>query len=280
MRTTRTDTLPIRGARVCRLAETLLAGLAALFLSACSKQPEPQAGDGGAKDQDAQAEAQRRQQSARNLKQIGMALHMCNDTYKQLPPAALCDKKTGKPLLSWRVAILQFLDQDELFKQFNRDEPWDGPTNKKLLEKMPSVYAPVGVTTKEPHSTFYRVFVAPPGSKLTTAFMTSPSKHPVWGANGTAIPRSFPDGTSLTIGVVEAGEAVPWTKPDELPYDPKAPLPKLGGLFKDGFHALMMDGNVLFLTRQIDEKTLRDLITANDGTPIDLEELKAKGMRK
>jgi hypothetical protein len=68
--------------------------------------------------------------------------------------------------------------------------------------------------------------------------------------------------------VVEAGEAVPWTKPEELNYDPKKTLPKLGGLCKDGFHALFADGAVYFLKKKIDADVLRLFITRNDGQPV------------
>src|SRR5262245_11036025 len=74
-----------------------------------------------------------RRASANNLKQIGLALHNYHDTYGKLPPAAICDK-AGKPLLSWRVAILPFIEQNALYKQFKLDEPWDSEHNKKLAE--------------------------------------------------------------------------------------------------------------------------------------------------
>jgi hypothetical protein len=171
---------------------------------------------------------------------------MFHDTYKRFPPAAICDKQTGKPLLSWRVAILPYIEQVSLYKQFKLDEPWDSPHNKKLAEMVVPIYAPPGGKDTEAYKTFYRVFVAPRDSAIQTAWQILPQMNSPFGAWGGKF-LSTTDGTSNTLGVVEAGEAVPWSKPDELVYDPKKPLPKLGGLFKDGFNATMMDGSVYFL---------------------------------
>jgi uncharacterized protein (TIGR03067 family) len=194
--------------------------------------------------------------SRENLKWLTIAMHYYSDSdqHKPLPPPAITSKD-GKPLLSWRVAILPYLlgkvDYGPLYKEFKMDEPWDSEHNKKLLPFMPKIYAPVRGMTKEPHSTYYQAFVGPgaafePGKKMR-------------------LPVSFPDGTSNTIFFVEAGEAVPWTKPADLPYDPKKALPKLGGLFPDGFHVGMVSGSVQWVNRRFNERGLRLAITRDDG---------------
>lgn len=223
-----------------------------------------------------------RRRSANNLKQIGIALHMFHDTYNQFPPAATCSKD-GKPLLSWRVMILPFIEQENLYKQFNLNEPWDSEHNKKLLDKMPKLYAPLGVKTKEPHTTFYQVFVGP-GTIFEADKRMGLRPFPVAGLDPgqvfAANPRvhiaSIMDGTSNTFMVVEAGEPVPWTKPDDLPYDPKKPPPKLGGLFDGNFHALFGDGHVRFFKKTMSEKALHVLIDRRDGEYIDLDEIEGR----
>jgi hypothetical protein len=201
-------------------------------------------------------QARNRRKSVNNLKQIGLALHHYHDAYGAFPQAALTkDMKDagGKPLLSWRVAILPFLEEDTLYRQFKLDEPWDSPHNIKLLEKMPKVYAPVGVKTKQPHTTFYQGFSGPGAAFEVTRRIRI---------------ADFLDGTSNTILVAEAAEPVPWTKPEDMAYDPKKPLPKLGGMSSGGFGAVFADGAGAFLRGNIDEKSLRALIGRNDGIPV------------
>ena len=190
--------------------------------------------------------------SANNLKQIGLALHNYADTHNNFPPAAVCDKK-GRPQLSWRVLILPYIEQDNLYKQFKLDEPWDGPNNKKLLAKMPRTYA---LPSQLPGATdtHYRVFV---GNGAGFDWLT-----------GTAI-GGFPDGLSNTLLCVTGPTAVPWTKPDELEFDPEKDPTKLFGLVVDGkAQVLMADGSVRTLVTLPSKETLKKLIMRNDGQVI------------
>jgi hypothetical protein len=207
-------------------------------------------------------ETARLNKAKNNLKQLTLAMHNYHDTYGNLPTPAITDAK-GKPLLSWRVAILPFIEQQHLYNQFKLDEPWDSPHNKKLLERMPSIYAPVGVKTKEPYSTFYQLCTGP-----NTPWLTISTRA--------RIPANFPDGTSNTFFLVEAAEAVPWTKPVDLAIDPKKPLPSLGAQFKEVFLAGMADGSVRSLPRDLDAKILRWLIDPADGFPIPWDKIDRK----
>jgi len=72
--------------------------------------------------------------------------------------------------------------------------------------------------------------------------------------------------------IVAAAEAVPWTKPDELVYDPKGPLPKLGVFFAGGFNAAFMDGSVRTISRSVDEAVLRAAITPAGGEVFRLDD--------
>jgi hypothetical protein len=150
------------------------------------------------------------------------------------------------------------VEGQDLYDQFKLDEPWDSDHNKKLLAKMPKIYAPPGVKTKEPHTTFYQVFVGP-----GTVFETP---------RGVALGKVI-DGTSNTALVAEAGEPVPWTKPDELAYAADKPLPKLGGIFSDGFHIVFCDGSVWFVQRKFNQKIMRWFISCNDGQSPGFDEL-------
>ena len=77
--------------------------------------------------------------SVNNMKQIGLAMFNYACQYKTLPPAYTTDKN-GKPLLSWRVLLLPYMDEDGLYKQFHLDEPWDSEHNKPLVAQMPQTY--------------------------------------------------------------------------------------------------------------------------------------------
>src|SRR5262245_10717321 len=68
-------------------------------------------------------------QSSKNLKEFGLGWHNFESINGHLPGNQLDGK--GKALLSWRVQILPFIEQDELYKQFKLDEPWDSENNKK-----------------------------------------------------------------------------------------------------------------------------------------------------
>src|SRR5262245_42896435 len=98
------------------------------------------------------------QKSINKLKLIGVAVHSFHDANGYFP-SDVTDAK-GKPLLSWRVAILPFLERNDLYEKFKLDEAWDGPTNKELLAKVPTVYAPVRARGK-PGLTFYQGFSGP-----------------------------------------------------------------------------------------------------------------------
>jgi len=192
-------------------------------------------------------EAAARRQSRISLRQIGRALHLYHAAEKSFPPPAITSRD-GTPLLSWRVALLPYLNARELYDQFKRDETWDGPHNKGLLERMPLAYASPG-GPRPPYATYYRAFVG---------------KGALFEAGRTVRLADVTDGTSNTLAVVEAGEPVPWTKPDEVPYDPGRPLPRLGGLFPDGFNALFANGAVQFFSREDDPALLRAYVT-RDG---------------
>ncbi len=219
------------------------------------------AGTGPADGAEARAAKERIRQRVAdrmNFKMLILALHTYHDTYKRLPNDGITDKR-GKPLLSWRVAILPFIEALNVYQQFKRDEPWDSPHNKKLLAQMPAIYAPVRGKTKEPYTTHYQAIAGPQSAFEPNARLR--------------FPVSFPDGLSDTIFFVEASEAVPWTKPADVPYDPKKELPRFGGQFPDGFHIAMGDASVLWVGRGFDPATFRAAISRNGGEKVDFEKL-------
>jgi hypothetical protein len=187
-------------------------------------------------------------QSAKQLEKIALAFHNYSGDKRTLPTNQLSKEK--KPLLSWRVQILPYLEQEGLYKQFKLDEPWDSEHNKKLIAKMPRIYAPVRGKV-EPGMTFFQAFGGSNG----------------WLRAGARLPSSFADGTSNTFLVAEAAKPAVWTKPEDLVFNGKD-VPELGGLFEGKFHAAMADGSVNRFRKGIDASILKLLIDPADGVPL------------
>ena len=196
-------------------------------------------------------EAARRAQCTNNLKQIALAMLNYESSMGVFPPAAITDNQ-GKALLSWRVAILPYIESGGLYKKFKLDEPWDSPHNKALLKEMPQTYLCPSLGVVEPYATTYQAFVG------KGAIFES--------GKGTRL-AGITDGTSNTLMVVEAKQAVPWTKPDDLPFNAAA-APSLfgaGSSHPGGFNAVLADGSVRFIRTTISPDVFRALITRNGG---------------
>jgi Protein of unknown function (DUF1559) len=196
-----------------------------------------------------------RTQSMNNLKQLVLAMHNYHSTYQSFPAHATKNKE-GKALLSWRVHLLPFLAQDKLYKEFHLDEPWDSEHNKKLIARMPDVFA------------------SPTNPKLAadgkTTYLVPFGKDTLFaGFKGMKI-TEITDGTSNTIMLVDADDdhAVIWTKPEDLKYDAKEPLKGLGFKYDGSFLSAFADGSVHALKKSIDKDTLRALFTPNGGEAV------------
>jgi hypothetical protein len=209
---------------------------------------------GGFKILEAAGKSSQAMQTSNNLKQIGLAMHNYHDANTTFPAAAT-RTPNGQPGLSWRVQILPYIEQSQLYLRFQLDEPWDSPNNKALLAEMPRIYARPGeYVPGVSQTTPFQVFTGP-----STAFEDGPRAVSIAGIT---------DGTSNTFMVVEARNEVPWTKPEDLPFDPTKPLPPLGAAGRSDFFALTCDGAVRRMPVTTDEKTLKGLVTRNGNEPV------------
>jgi hypothetical protein len=209
------------------------------------------------------------------LKQLGVAMHNYHGTRKRLPGAAIVSKDGKKtPLLSWRVALLPDLEQENLYRQFKLDEPWDSEHNKKLINMMPAIYQPVRREHPKGGYTYYQVLT---GGRMTP-----------FGDGREPRLTDFRDGTSNTFLIVEGPKPVIWTKPDDLEYDyqPKGdikeepvanlkfkdgtPISKIGGMFANGFCAVMADGAPMRFDRAIPAWKIHAMITHAGGESFNL----------
>jgi len=202
--------------------------------------------------------AAQRMESSNNLKQIALAFHNYESTYGRFPSDIL-DKKTGKPLLSWRVALLPYIEQNALYQQFKLDEPWDSPNNLPLAKVLVKVYSNPAATQRidpQGHGLSHYLAIKGPGAMIENG-------KKMTFANVT-------DGTSNTIMFVEGKNPVIWTKPADLDFDKDKEIdPTLfGGYFPQGFNAAFGDGSVRFISHSVQKGILKALLTRDGGEVI------------
>ncbi len=190
-------------------------------------------------------EAARRTETMNGVRQMLLAMLNYESAHEKFP-GDICDAD-GKPLLSWRVAILPFIDgQMGLYEQFHLDEPWDSEHNKALLEQMPEEWKSAGIQL--PPGMCNLVGVSGPGTFL---------------GGKTLKTRDILDGLSNTVAIVEvdADRSVPWTQPADWTSDPDDPLDGLGNIHPNGFCVGFLDGSVQFIRTLIDVETWQALLT-------------------
>ena len=203
-------------------------------------------------------EAAARQASANNLKQIGIGMYNQTDVTGAFQgPFAV---GPGGPATghSFRVGLLPYVEQDNVFQRIDLTQPWDSAKNAPATGVSVKTYLDPGNPASLGTATPYRMFVGP-GAMF----------------DGTGKPVKFADlrdGPSNTIMAISATQTVPWASPQELPYGPGVPLPLLGGYPNaTGFNALFADGSVRYLKRSISDADLRSLIEKADGRGAGIE---------
>ena len=198
-------------------------------------------------------EAARRNTSMNNMKNIMLALHNYADTHRTFPPHAIYSDD-GKPLLSWRVAILPYIEQQALYSQFHLDEPWDSEHNRTLIAQMPELF-------RDPSSP-----LPVQGGKSSYAVPVGED----FIFNGTSRGMGFAairDGTSNTLMLLQVDDEIApiWTKPDDWQYNEEKPLAGLGGLHPGIFLAGFADAHVRAIAKNIDAEVFKQLLTRAGG---------------
>lgn len=201
---------------------------------------------------DRYAERQADTQAVARLKNIGLAFNTYDSKYSVLPTVAdnlmpgATTTSGPKSKLSWRVAILEFVEESALYAKFHHDEPWDSPHNIQLLSEMPTIYLDPRMQSRsdrEKGLTHWQVFMGE-GTLLG-------GKEP----NNLIEHQSF--WTPPTFMVVEAREPVPWTKPEDIPYSVDKPFPQLGDPGRLTFLAVFKDCRVREIRHNASERSLR-----------------------
>jgi Protein of unknown function (DUF1559) len=207
-------------------------------------------------------EIARTSQCVNNLKMLGLAMHnYASNSNNAFPPAFSSDKQ-GKPLLSWRVRILPYLDAKDLYDQFHHDEPWDSAHNKTLISKMPPQLA-CPVSNPALRASGKTTYVVPRGK--ATLFP---------GAEGMKF-QDVTDGLSYTIMVLDVPDdhAVIWTKPDDWETGDEPSKDILTGKHTGGNPALFSDGAVRRFQAKLTDAVFRALLTRNGGEVINYDDL-------
>jgi len=199
-------------------------------------------------------EAARRMQCTNNMKQIMLAFHTYHDNYGCFPPAYTVDED-GKPQHSWRVLILPYLEQVQLYEQIRLDEPWDSEHNSQFHSEAPSVFRcpsgnpgesdPVPATA----GSFYSVIVG-----ADAAFFESQTKS------------STEEERENTIFLVERKTPVNWMDPSqEITFETackgiNVDSTGISSNHSSGVNIAFGDGSVGFLEDKTDNKKLREML--------------------
>ncbi|NND96535.1 MAG: tetratricopeptide repeat protein, partial [Pirellulaceae bacterium] len=197
------------------------------------------------------------QANQNRMKQVALALHNYHDAHRAFP-AAVPQDDTVNSMLSWRVQILPFLEEYELYEQFRHDEPWDSPHNRQLIQRMPDVY---------------RLSESTAGSGRTTLLAVR-NRDGVFPGPTAIVIEDIIDGTSNTLLFAEANDdrAIPWTKPDDLQFggDEKNIAAALKR-HERGFLVALADGSVRLIRSDFGNENWFKLIRRNDGRSIQWE---------
>ena len=232
--------------------------------------------------------AARRAASSNHLKQIALAFHNYESAYGRFPPAAVIGPD-GKPWHSWRVLLLPFLEEMELYKKYDFSQPWDSPKNLAVAEKMPPVFrdpareGPLDTLTDYAAITGEAAIFQP-----GVVTMTSADDFPACLKTAKKVGfASVTDGLSRTIlfATVDPARKIPWTKPEDIVLDDTFPgIGKPAGIgaihpLGDGRVGLFAfaDGSVHLIADTVDTETLRKFLTRAGGEVVDSSDLSSGG---
>jgi hypothetical protein len=195
-------------------------------------------------------EAARRTACQNNLKQIALAMHNYEAQYGVFPPAYVADEE-GKPMHSWRVLLLPYLEQEALYGQYNFDEPWNGPNNSLLAATIVPVYA----------------CPSQPGTSTNTNYVVVVGQNTMFRGDQPARLQDIVDGTANTVMVIDAANTgINWLEPRDL--DMNSVLAAIGP-HPSVVQVVMADGSVRALpVGPIGTQKLQPMLTMDGGEVI------------
>ena len=216
-------------------------------------------------------EEARSAQCAGNLCQLGLALHNYDSTYGCLPPACVVDSQ-GRPLYSWRVVLMAYLERQEgwndrqLTERFRFDEPWDSPANRRLHDmRPPNFFCPSHAQCAEKGFTSFVVVVGP-----GTLFPP--------GGRTRRLADVLDDPGSTLMVVESVNSSIHWMEPRDLNWDTMSfsvndrSLPGISSVHgvgaHRGRHAVAADGSMDYLPESMAPDTTKALLMIDDGKKV------------
>lgn len=211
-------------------------------------------------------EAARRASCTNNMRIIGLAMQQYAHDRGSLPPAYVADAD-GRPLYSWRVLLLPYLEQQELFDEFDKEKEkaWDSPENMAVRDHIVSV--------------FYRCPTSPnDASEPLTSYVLVTGPQTLFDGDKSPSLDNIADGASQTIMLMETRDLdIHWSEPRDLTFDEVVARGFNGGgdagagsYHPGGMNVLFCDGSATFLSDSLDREVFRALLTPNGGEAINL----------
>jgi len=172
---------------------------------------------------------------------LSLALTNYQSSYGCFPPAFIADSQ-GRPMHSWRVLILPYLDRADLYGRYSFDEPWDGPNNIKLLDEMPRVFAcpshspdarelagigqQTGIGRRAGAFACGSAVPSERARRRFTSYAAVFGPHRMFRGSAPVGLSDVRDGLGATLLIGEVMDAnIPWTKPEDIDI---AQHPRLG----------------------------------------------------
>ena len=202
-----------------------------------------------------------------NLRKIALALLNYESEHGTFPPAYIVNEN-GQPMHSWRVLILPYVDEPDLYDQYNFDEPWDGPNNSKLLKHVPYVYRCPSHRGRNSSSCSYVAVTGP---------------RTMWRGGKPFAIDEITDGAGDTIMLTETPNPVPWTKPQDISADEflelfadegrRPPLPhRIETYFVDYgsfLNLTTVNSRQFEISKRVSTQTVESMLTIAGGEEVD-----------